>query len=145
MKRLTLPVVCLLFNMVCSAQHANIQISFVHPTSAAIELDIHARTLTQDLCKKSSASYAVPMNEPAMATQFISNFDSAGKVRSYSPYLSPGDDLHLTIDPLFKGSGITVSGKGSENNSPDIISFQFGGNLSSYDSLSRTASLPPSG
>jgi thiol-disulfide isomerase/thioredoxin len=142
MKRLTSFALCLLFHIVCFPQRSSLHISLVHTTSASLELGIFARTLAHDVFKKGSftipvnkegsASYTISLNEPVMATLFVSNFDSAGHWRAYSLYLSPGDDLHFTIDPLSDNSRVTVSGKGSENNSPDIIRFQFGRDLSPY-------------
>lgn len=143
MKRLTSFALCLLLHLVCFAQHASLHISLPHSTPAGLELDIFSLALSQDAFKKGtftipldkqgSAFYTVALDEPVMATLFVSNFDSARQTRLYELYLSPNDDLHLTIDPLSKSSGVTVNGKGSENNAADIISFHFGKDLSSYE------------
>jgi len=142
MKRLILSALCALPGSICFAQHADLHISLTHSTSAPIDLAIYSRTLSQDVFKKGeftipvdkqgSASFTVALNEPVLAALFVHNFDSTGEMHGYTLYLSPGDDLHLTI-PLPKGAGVTVSGRGSENNSPDIISLQFGMDMSSFE------------
>jgi len=142
MKGLTSFALCLLLHIISFAQRANIHVSLAHSTPATLDLIIFARTLTYDVFKKGSftipvnkqgsASHSISLNEPLVATLIVSHFDSAGGMLSYALYVSPGDDLHLTIDPLSKGSRVTVSGRGSDNNSPDIISFQFYRDLSPY-------------
>jgi thiol-disulfide isomerase/thioredoxin len=61
----------------------------------------------------------------------------ADKSYSYVFYVSPGDDMHLSIDPRNPETVYTVKGKGSKNNQPAIQELYRGLDLTIYqrDSL----------
>jgi thiol-disulfide isomerase/thioredoxin len=64
-----------------------------------------------------SASYTMVIDKP---TYLILNF-SSNKDVNCSLFLSPGDELFLTADFSKKTNNIVVTGKGSNNNQPEIF------------------------
>lgn len=64
-----------------------------------------------------SASYTVTIDKPVSLVLY---FSSNSVSTTYNIYLSPGDELFLTADFSKKNNSITVTGRGSENNQPEI-------------------------
>lgn len=73
---------------------------------APIQLDAHQ-----------SASYTIAINKP---TYLILYFES-DRFFNWSLFLSPGDDLFLTADFSKKNNNVVVTGKGNNNNQPQIF------------------------
>lgn len=63
-----------------------------------------------------SASYTIAIDEPTCLVLSFSN-----GLSNYSLFLSPGDEIFLTADFAKKDNNITVTGKGSNNNQPEIF------------------------
>lgn len=73
-----------------------------------IELNLNANGL---------ASYAIEINKPTYLVLYsISNINF-----SWYLFVSPGNDLFLTADFSKKSNQLTVTGKGSNNNQPEIF------------------------
>jgi len=91
------------------------------------EVDVYNPELRYDLTKKKvsgvqldahhSASYTLDLDQP---TYFVLYF-SSDKFFNYALFLSPGDALFLTVDFAKKTNNITVTGRGSNNNQPEIF------------------------
>lgn len=64
-----------------------------------------------------SASYTIAINKPASLILYFFGNDFL----SCSLFLSPGDELFLSADFAKKKNSITVTGKGSNNNQPEIF------------------------
>lgn len=75
-----------------------------------------------DLTKRRSidvqgpASYTMDIDQPS----YLILYFLSGKF-NYSLFLSPGDELFLTADFTKKNNQVTVTGKGSNNNQPEIF------------------------
>lgn len=90
-------------------------------------IDIYNPELRYNLTKKKltdlhldehqSASYTVDIDHPTyLVLYFLSN-----KFFNYCLFLTPGDELFLTADFTLKKNNITVTGRGSSNNQPEIF------------------------
>ena len=81
------------------------------------------------LDKQGSASYTMLTDQPSY---FVLSFNS-NDLFNYSLFLSPGDELFLTADFAKKDHQVTVTGRGSSNNQPEIFAltnmnlYQFNG------------------
>ncbi|WP_295795178.1 TlpA disulfide reductase family protein [Mucilaginibacter sp.] len=76
-----------------------------------------------------SASYTVTIDKPVSLVLYF----SSNSELTYNLYLSPGDELFLTADFSKKNNNFTVTGKGSENNQPEI-SMLAGSDLQAFKS-----------
>lgn len=68
------------------------------------------------LTAQGNASYTMNIDQPSY---LILHFPS-GKILNYSLFLTPGDELFLSAD-FSKKNPITITGKGSNNNQPEIF------------------------
>ena len=75
------------------------------------------RFIELKLDAQGSATYSINTDQP---TYLVLYFQS-NKVFNYSLYLSPEDELFLTADFSKKDNQVTVTGKGSSNNQPEIF------------------------
>lgn len=69
------------------------------------------------LDRNHSASYTMVLDKPTYLILYLSD-----KSFNYSLFLTPGDELFLTADLGKKNNNIVVTGKGSNNNQPEIFS-----------------------
>ena len=102
-------------------------ISFLDPN---FRYDLTKKKFNQFLLdKQGSASYTMLTDLPNYFVLFFSSKDFF----NYSLFLSPGDELFLTADFAKKDHQVTVTGKGSNNNQPEIFAltnmnlYQFNG------------------
>ncbi len=75
------------------------------------------RSTEPGLDAQGSASYTMDINQPS----YLILYFSSDKFFNYSLFLSPGDELFLTADFAKKDHQVTVTGKGSNNNQPEIF------------------------
>ncbi len=110
--------------------------SCAHPKTAIVHItiknfkgsfSIYNPDLRYDLTKKKvtgvlldknqSASYTMDIDQPSyLILYFLSD-----KFFNYSLFLSPGDELFLSADFAKKNNQVTITGKGSNNNQPEIF------------------------
>jgi len=69
------------------------------------------------LTAEGNASYTMNMDQPSY---LVLHFPS-DKFFNYSLFLTPGDELFLSADFAKKSNQVTVTGKGSNNNQPEIF------------------------
>lgn len=65
------------------------------------------------------ATYTSSVSRPAFLTVYYRG-DSTKNSLQYVFYLTPGDDITFSVDALSPKTSIVVTGKGSNNNQPDI-------------------------
>jgi hypothetical protein len=121
-KILSCGILIVIFSINTYAKNATLHIIIKNYTGS---ITVYNPGLRYDLTKEKiediklnlhqSASYSLNIAEPTqLVLYFLSN-----KFFNFSLFLSPGDDLLLTAD--FKNNKIIVTGKGSNNNQPEIF------------------------
>lgn len=67
-----------------------------------------------------SASYTININQPTYLIFYLSD-----RYFRYSLFLTPGDELFFNIDFTQKNNQVKVTGKGSNNNQPEIFALTY--------------------
>jgi thiol-disulfide isomerase/thioredoxin len=129
------------------AQNAHLHITLTHAPERSVILMVPLKELnfnlfkqgytTLQLDKQDNVSYTLPLTDPEIVTLFNFREDSVGPSLKCNLYISPGDDLYITADLNAKGFGMSVKGKGSEDNPASIITYDFNRELRPFlgDSL----------
>ncbi len=116
-------VLILFFSVNAFAKSATVHITiknykgsiFIHDSGWSYDLTKNKVNVLQ-LDAHQSASYTINIDQPTNLIFYLSN-----KFFNYSLFLSPGDELFLTADFARKDHQVTVTGKGSNNNQPEIF------------------------
>ncbi len=125
MKKLVLSNLMILFFLInVLAKSATVHITIKNFRG---EIDVYNPELRYDLTKKKvtgiqldthhSAIYTLDIGKPTYFVLYFLN----DKFINYSLFLSPGDELFLTVDFSKKNNKIIVTGKGNNNNQPEIF------------------------
>jgi thiol-disulfide isomerase/thioredoxin len=125
--------ICVLLTFVLTpllwAQTASVHVTVANTSSSACVFVRTEQTFMRDFLKKGyteialnnhkTATYTIQITKPEFITFYCdSSSTREGKSLHYSFFISPGDDLDFKADFARKDFGITVTGKGNNNNQP---------------------------
>jgi len=132
-KLFPLPVLFLLIAGAVSAQKSTLNVSLAGSTAKACDIWIYnvAERFGQGLNgyleipldKHKHFSHTFNFTKPQFVRLYCSSDTADSKHFYYNIFIRPGDDLSLKADFNKENNGITVTGRGSENNQSAIASF----------------------
>ena len=122
--KLYLSILLMLALNIAVAQKARLNIAIANTGSSELGLMIHNELpgkawVAVPLSTGKTAEYILNLTEPQFVTLYCDSSSAAGsKELSFMFFLSPGDDLLFKADFARSDFGLSITGKGSENNQP---------------------------